>query len=195
MTDQLTVSKKNSALLVMDYQNATLARVTENNPQLLEKASGVLQAARETELPIIYLKVGFRPGHPEINRDNKFLARLVTSGAYVEGTPSAEIHTQVAPHSEDVVITKRRSGAFSTTDLAIVLKAQGINNLILMGVFTSGVVLSTVRWAADLDYDLTVIADCCADPDEEVHRVLTQKIFPNQATVVQSSELITALKA
>jgi nicotinamidase-related amidase len=54
-------------------------------------------------------------------------------------------------------------------------------------------VLSTVRWAADADYELIVLEDCCADADEEVHRVLMQKVFPRQAMVVQAQEFLQAL--
>jgi nicotinamidase-related amidase len=61
------------------------------------------------------------------------------------------------------------------------------------GIATSGVVLSTVRWAADADYEITVLSDCCANADEEVHRVLTQKIFPRQATVVAPADWLQAL--
>ena len=57
----------------------------------------------------------------------------------------------------------------------------------------SGVVLSTVRWADDIDYRLIVLADCCADRDDEVHRVLTEKIFPRQATVVNSQEFLKSM--
>jgi len=54
-------------------------------------------------------------------------------------------------------------------------------------------VLSTLRQAADLDYRLTVLADACADPDAEVHRVLTEKVFPKQARVITVDEWITGL--
>ena len=54
-------------------------------------------------------------------------------------------------------------------------------------------VLSTVRAAADLDYRLVVVEDCCADQDADVHDFLTQRIFPRQAEVVTSSEVIQAL--
>jgi len=55
---------------------------------------------------------------------------------------------------------------------------------VLCGIATSGVVLSTLRQAADLDYRLTVLRDACADAEAEVHRVLTEKVFPRQADVV-----------
>ena len=92
----------------------------------------------------------------------------------------------MAPAPGDVVVTKRRVSAFTGSDLEVVLRAQGIDHLILTGIATSGVVLSTLRQAADLDYRLTVLADCCEDNDPEVHRVLLEKVFPRQATVTTS---------
>ena len=65
---------------------------------------------------------------------------------------------------------------------------MGIQHLVLSGFATSGVVLSTLREAADKDYVLTVLEDGCADRDPEVHRVLTTKIFPRQANVVTVEE-------
>ena len=57
-----------------------------------------------------------------------------------------------------------------------------------------GVVLSTARAAADLDFELTIVADGCADTDAEVHRVLTEKVFARAATVTTAAELIDALR-
>ncbi len=73
------------------------------------------------------------------------------------------------------------------------MRASGIDTLVLTGLATSGVVLSTVRHAADADYRLFVVEDCCADRDDEVHRILMEKVFPRQATVIQSSDLLAAL--
>ncbi len=63
-----------------------------------------------------------------------------------------------------------------------------VTHLVLIGAATSGVVLSTLREAADRDYRLTVLADGCLDADEEVHRVLHDKVFPRQAEVVSVDE-------
>jgi len=65
---------------------------------------------------------------------------------------------------------------------------------VLAGIATSGVVLSTVRHAADADYRIVVVADCCGDADAEVHRVLTEKVFPRQARVANGVEMIAALQ-
>jgi nicotinamidase-related amidase len=73
--------------------------------------------------------------------------------------------------------------AFAGSDLDVVLRGLGAGTLVLAGIATSGVVLSTLRQAADLDYRLIVLADACLDADPEVHRVLTEKVFPRQAEV------------
>lgn len=91
------------------------------------------------------------------------------------------------------MVTKRRVGAFATTDLETILRAKNISTLVMFGIATSGVVLSTVRWAADMDYRIIVVSDACADRSEEVHRVLTEKVFPGQASVVSTRELLSAI--
>jgi nicotinamidase-related amidase len=103
------------------------------------------------------------------------------------------VHAALAPRPDEPVIIKRRISAFSGSDLDVLLRGANANALVLGGISTSGVVLSTVRQAADLDYRLTVLADACADPDPEVHRVLTEKVFPKQALVTTTDEWIARL--
>jgi nicotinamidase-related amidase len=87
----------------------------------------------------------------------------------------------------------RTVSAFAGTDLDLILRANGIEMLILAGIATSGVVPSTVRHAADADYRVMVIEDCCADRDPEVHRVLIEKVFARQTTVVRAEAVVAAL--
>lgn len=99
-----------------------------------------------------------------------------------------KVHPDLAPQDGELTVLKRRLSAFSGSDLELVLRAFGIHHLVLAGVSTSGVVLSTLREATDKDYRLTVLVDCCADGDEEVHRVLTTKIFPRHADMLMVDE-------
>lgn len=194
MATSLTVDRDSTAILCMDYQCDIVGAYPEaRQREILRQAGGVLTAARQAQMSVIYVVVRFRDGYPEVSPRNKLFQGLKSAGRLREWTSGAEIHPDVAPQPGEVIVTKRRVGAFSTTDLETVLKAKGITHLVLMGIATSGVVLSTVRWAADADYELTVLADCCADADDEVHRVLTQKVFPRQATVVSSEEFLQVL--
>ena len=192
---KLACDPAHTALLIMDYQNDILGYLPENaQAPLLDKASALLKEARQAQLLVIYVVVRFREGYPEVNPDNPLFSNLKTTGRLREGTPGAEIHSRVAPQPGEVVITKRRVGAFSTTDLETVLRAHNINTLAMCGIATSGVVLSTVRWAADMDYRLVVIADACADRDAEVHRVLMEKVFSRQASVVTTADFLKELR-
>src|SRR5205807_799642 len=97
--------------------------------------------------------------------------------------PGSEIHDELRTLASEPVVVKRRTSAFFGTDLESLLAARSITRLVLMGVVSGGVVISTVRWAADRDYELVVVADACGDPDAEVHRVLMEKLIPRQALV------------
>ncbi len=99
-----------------------------------------------------------------------------------------KIPSDLAPWADDLIVVKRRISAFTGSDLDVVLRALNIGHLVLAGISTSGVVLSTVREAADKDFQLTVLTDCCADRDDEVHRVLITKIFPRQTDVLTIEE-------
>ena len=92
-----------------------------------------------------------------------------------------------------MVITKYRAGPFSTTALDVTLREMGVDTLVVMGVATSGCVLSTVRWAVDVNYKFIVVADACSDADPEVHRVLTEKVYPRQGTVMTTDQFLAAL--
>ncbi|GAA0329312.1 cysteine hydrolase [Actinoallomurus spadix] len=172
---------ENTALLVMDVQQGIMNRVTD--PGYLPRVVRAIDAARRAGIPVLYVVVGFRPGHPETTRRNRTFGAL-PAGVFTPEDPGAAVHPDVEPRPGDILITKRRISAFAGSDLELVLRARGIDHLVLAGVATSGVVLSTLRQAADLDYRLTVLTDGCYDPDPEVHRVLTEKVFPRQADVV-----------
>lgn len=182
-----------SALLVMDMQEGIVGRYVQNS-DILATTGRAIEAAHAASVPVIYVMIAFRPGYPEVSLRNKGFAgaaqRSQASGAAI----SMEIHPAIAPRSTDIVVTKRRVSAFSGSDLEVILRAQNISHLVLSGIATSGVVLSTLREAADKDYQLTVLSDCCLDSDEEVHRVLLTKLFPRQADVIQSEEWIAQLK-
>ena len=188
----LTIDRTRTALLLMDFQT-DVVRMFERAAPALAHAAELAATARAAGLPVIYVTVGFRPGYPEISPRNPIFTTVAQAGRFVVGTPGAEVAAGLRPAAGDVVVVKHRVSAFAGTDLEIVLRAKGIETLILSGVATSGVVLSTLRQAADADYRAIVVEDACADRDDEVHRVLTGKVFPRQATVTTTAEVVAAL--
>lgn len=180
-------------LLVMDYQHGIVERIS--SPGLLAAADRAVKGAREKNVPVMFVRVGFRSGYPEISSANAtFSAAARNAGDSMhEDSPATQVHEALTPLDSEPVIVKRRVSAFSGSDLDVLLRGANADTLVLAGIATSGVVLSTLRQAADLDYRLTVLADACADPDEEVHRVLTQKVFPKQAEVTTAEEWVKNL--
>jgi nicotinamidase-related amidase len=177
-----------TALLVMDLQNGIVNRYA-NDPNYIERIKEAIATARKADMPIIYVVVKFRPEFPDVSPHNKTFSAL-KSGALplYEGHPEADIHSALTPQAKDIIVTKRRIGAFSGSDLEVVLKSQEIDHIVLTGISTSGVVLSTLRLAGDMDYKITVLSDCCFDKDEDVQRVLMEKVFPMQAEVTTAKQ-------
>jgi nicotinamidase-related amidase len=120
--------------------------------------------------------------------------RALGDQVFVQGSAFTEFHPDAVSAEEDVIVTKRRNSALSGTDLEAVLRSLGVEHLALAGVMTSGVVLSTVRQATDLDYQLTVVEDLCLGINAGVQEVLMMKIFPLQANVVSSERFRDGLK-
>jgi len=188
----ISIELDRTAVLALDLQADIVGRVGEKAVSALEHAASVLAAARRARLPVIYVVVGFRPGYPELSKRNALFAAVAQAGRFISSTPVADIALPVRPEDGDLVVVKHRVSAFTGTDLEMILRAKGIDTLVLFGISTSGVVLSTVRHAADADYRLVVVRDACADADEEVHRVLTEKVLARQATVTSASEVAAA---
>jgi nicotinamidase-related amidase len=190
----LAIDTKSSALLVMDFQTSVVEGYAVDQDALLARTASVIAAARDAFVRVIYVVVGFRPGYPEVSPRNKTFSAIRGTGRFAEGSAGSEIHARLAPALGDVVVTKRRVSSFAGTDLEMLLRANGIETLVLAGIATSGVVLSTARQAADADYGLVVVSDCCCDRDPEVHRVLVEKVFPRQATVTTAQAVTVALR-
>jgi nicotinamidase-related amidase len=186
------IDRDRTAVLIMDYQNDILTRFTQIDDATLQRAADVLKATRTAGVPVIYVKIAFRPGYPEVPEQGMF-AMVRSSGMMIEGTEGADIHPAVAPQPGDTIVLKKRVGAAAGSDLQMVLSAKKRTHLVMFGVATSGVVLSTVRWAADADYSMNVIPDCCLDRDPEVHRVLVEKVFAQMAPSITAADFIAAL--
>ena len=172
-----------TALLVMDVQRGVVARYPVDSEMLLASIKRATTAARAAGVTVIYVRVAFRQGAPEMSRNNRTFSTIASAGM-AEADPATQIHPAVTPHRKDMVVTKKRVSAFTGSDLEVLLRSLSVDSLVLTGIATSGVVLSTVRQAADLDYTLTVLSDGCADSDPEVHRVLLEKVFPRQSAVL-----------
>jgi nicotinamidase-related amidase len=177
-------SAAGTALLLMDFQQGVVDRIGVGGGGVVEAAAKALKAARAAGVHVFFVRVAFRPGFPEVSaRNQTFTAVAARGGSMTETDAGTQITAALAPRGDEPVVTKRRVSAFSGSDLDVLLRSAGVDLLVLAGISTSGVVLSTVRQAADLDFELVVLEDACADPDESVHEMLLERVFPRQATM------------
>src|SRR6266581_4975807 len=155
-----------TAVLSMDCQTGIVSIYCKDDKEaFLNRAAGVLNYARASGMTVIHVQVGFRPGLPEVSSRNPLFNRIKSSPQHQQlfVGPLAAFPSEIAPKDDEVVITKHRVSAFTGTDLTMILRAKEIDSLVLFGIATSGVVLSTLLEAVDADFRLAVIKDCCAD--------------------------------
>ena len=173
MTQQAAIDRDKAVVLIMDFQQRIVNNVASEPDAVVRNAAAVLDGARKAGIPVVYI----------VHR----------GGAFAEYAPDVEIHEGVTPAAGETVITKVRPGPFSTTALDVNLREMGKDTLIIMGVATSGCVLSAARWATDINYKFVVVADACSDADPEVHRVLTEKVYPRQGTVMTADQFLGSI--
>ncbi|WP_158941434.1 isochorismatase family cysteine hydrolase [Granulicella sp. S190] len=193
MSDAFRLDPARTAILSMDCQSAIVSIYTKNDQNaFLERAASVLNHARAADMTVIHVKVGFRPGLPEVSPHNKLFGAIKTSPQHqkIFEEPLGTIHPTLAPTETEIIITKHRVSAFTGTDLAMILRANHLDTLVLFGIATSGVVLSTLLEASDSDLRLVVIKDCCADLDTDLHNALIERLFPSRAIVLSAADFL-----
>ena len=191
---EIDLDKNATALLIADFYAEMMGSLPHAvDRKVVDKTRDLQRAARNAGILVCYSATVFRPGYLEISDRNQTFSQRKNSGQEPVSDPVKLIHPSVRPMPGEVVVGKHRVNALFGTDLDMVLRSNNIETLVILGYATSGVVLSTVRYAADLDYRLLVVEDCCSDQDPEVHDFLTQRIFPRQTDVVGSEDVISAL--
>jgi len=189
-----SIDPTRTALLVMDYQLGIIGQL-EAGDVLVRRAAEAIAAARAAGATVGFVRVAFADGEldsaPETSRMAGTLRQY--GDAMHADNPSTQVHDDLAPEDGDVVVRKVRVGAFSTTDLHEQLEGRGVDTIVLAGLSTSGVVLSTVRDGFDRDFRVLVLSDVSGDPDPEVHDFLIERLLPRQAEVLTLDEFRAAL--
>lgn len=195
MTESPKIDAKRTAILAMDCQKAIVGFYVKDHEAFLDRSASLLNQARAAAMMVIHIKVGFRPGLPEVGSRNPLFGALKNSPQHQETfmTEKGDVHPALGPKERDVVVVKHRVSAFAGTDLDQILRANEIDTMILFGIATSGVVLSTLVDAFDQDYRVIVVTDCCRDQDEHLHAALVERYFPKRGTAVTAAELLPVL--
>jgi nicotinamidase-related amidase len=138
------IDPRSAALLAMDYQVDTLTRfmTAAQSADVIARGPELIAAARDAGMMVIHVVVAFRPGHPEISPRNLGFSPLKANGMKVAGSEGAAIHPAAAAREGEPIVVKHRVSPFVGTDLETLLRANGVDTVVLAGVHTSGVVPS-----------------------------------------------------
>jgi nicotinamidase-related amidase len=147
MPELSQIDPRSAALLVMDYQVDALTKfmTAAQSADAIACVPDLIAMARDAGMMVIHVVVAFRPGHPEVSPRNPPFSALKANGMLAAGSEGAAIHPAAAAREGERIVVKHRVSPFVGTDLETLLRANGIDTLVLAGVHTSGVVLSTVR--------------------------------------------------
>lgn len=178
-----------TALLIMHYQTDIMALFPDVAPVLLANTRKLCDAARARGVSVYFAKIHFSPGYPEVSPLNKNGQGIRQLGRFVDDRISPELE----PQASEPVIVAHRANVFFGTDLQVRLSAQGIDTLIMAGIASTGVVLSSLAYASDADFRLFTVKDCCYDPDRIVHDHLFSTAFESRSTVLSLPQALALM--
>lgn len=220
--EPITIDIATTAALVVDMQNDFCTKGgmfdragidISSTRRAVQPTAHALACMRKAEIPVIYLKMGFRPdlsdfGSSDAPNRIKHLpmgvGRKVTapdgrqSRILIRDTWNTDIVEELKPEPSDIVLYKTRYSGFYGTDLDAVLKTRGIKSLVITGVSTSVCVESTLRDAMFRDYRCLLLADCTGEaighdlprPNHDASLLVIQAVF---GWVSESAAIIRAL--
>ncbi|MFF7397553.1 isochorismatase family cysteine hydrolase [Achromobacter sp. NPDC008082] len=189
MSSASTLDPARSALLVMHYQTDIINLFPSVAPTLLANTRTLCDAARRQGIKVYFVQIRFSPGYPEVSPLNKNGQGIKQLGLFIDDQISPELGRQ----PDEPIIIAHRASVFFGTDLELRLSAQGIDTLLMVGIASTGVMLSSIAHASDSDYRLFTVKDCCYDPDSIVHEHLFATAFASRSTVLSLADALALL--
>ena len=155
----------------------------------------LLETARRSGATVVYTRVAWQPGYLDLVANSPLLGMVAQSQCLVEGSAKAEIVPQLTPQDGDVVLTHKRIGGFSASQLDVLLRSRGIDTVLFAGVATNASVESTARQASDLGYRTIIIADACSAADPTAHdaAIASLSLLGEIATTAEAMEALSGV--
>ena len=200
---QTLLSPNKTALIVIDMQKKSLegkdpffAEFQElvRSELLIENNAVLIAAVRDAGMPVVFARNSNRRDLSDATPIIRDMVRAKEMHDY-ENTPEAEIVDKLKPLDSDYIVRKRRSGAFTNTDLELLLRVQNVDTLLITGIMTGACVATTVIQARERDFNVIVVSDCCASMTKERHDHWMKNEFPRSGRVRTMAQVITAVNS
>ena len=170
-----------AALIIMHYQVDVFAILFAEQPSpLLDECNTLIRRWRGTGRPVLFPNFFLGEQYEHSSESNRLISSIVPTGRFRNALPMQGL----AIEREDLFYACPRASVFYGTALDADLRACGITTLVMAGISSTGVVLSSVTWASDADYDVRLVRDCCYDPDQDAHEALFRSGFGGRVQVV-----------
>jgi len=205
----ITINPQRTAALVLHMMNEQLkyrAGVTGYGPEfaesnkewhIIENTKTLLDASREKGIQVIYVRMYYRPGYPELPSDEEGMpekVRLRKQGLYKEGSWATEIVDELKPAGNDIVVNNHTASAFCYNELDILLRNKSIRYLVITGLSTKTVVACTTIDANLKGYYNYVVKDCCnSRGGRKEHDLFIREVLPAHAVIIDSKQYLQAL--
>ncbi|MGI5219098.1 cysteine hydrolase family protein [Nocardia sp. CA-290969] len=152
----------------------------------------LLDSFRAASAPVVFARAAFIPGYPELILNTGLNQAIVDLGALVDGSPGAQIIPELAPLTDEPIVSHPGTSAFATTPLDSILRHAGVDTLVFTGVATNVTVEGTARSATDLGYQVVIASDACAAATDAAHDA-TLATFELLGRVATTGRIIEAL--
>ncbi len=182
----LTILDSTAALIVIDLQKGIVGLPTVHPiADIVDRSARLARAFRARGWPVVLVNVtGAAPGRTDAGRP-----------AFAFPPDWTELVPELAEHAGDLIVSKRRWGAFIGTSLDDELRGRGVTQVFLTGVATSAGVESTARSAHDHGYNVVLAVDAMTDRDGDAHRHCVDKVFPRLGEVDTTDNLLARLNS
>ncbi len=210
MTTEITINPERTAVLVLHMMNEQLhykAGVTGYSPEfaesnkewhIIENTKPVLDASRAKGILVVYVRMCFRPGYPELPSNEEGMpekVRLRKQGLYKEGSWATEIVDELKPAGNDIVVNNHTTSAFCYNELDIILRNRNIHYLVMVGLSTKTVVTCTAIDANLRGYYNYIVQDCCnSRGGRREHDLFIKEVLPAHAVIIDSKQYLQALQ-
>lgn len=181
----MSFDPQHTAVVAVHFQNdivgpdgafAGFFRAEVERTGVLDTAADLLAGARAAGASVVYTCVAWEPGYADLNANSPLLGVVTQTRCLQEGSTGAAIVDELTPQDGDTVVTHKRVGGFTDSNLGAVLGVAGIDTVVLAGVATNASLESTARAASDLGYRTVVVADACSAGSEAAHNASLESL-------------------